>query len=193
MDKIRKTPSQTVGPFFAFGLTAVQYGYDFSSVGSESLAGDETPGERISIKGRVFDGNGDVIPDAMIELWQPDGSGKYRPIPIEKSNNAFIGFGRLGTGTTPDHSFVFQTIMPGATGRSAPHINVILFMRGSLRHLYTRIYFPGLNNESDPVFSMVEQSRRNTLVASKSQVNGRIEYQFDIHMQGEKETVFFDI
>jgi len=193
MNKPRKTPSQTVGPFFAYGLAAVQYGYDFTSVGSGSLAGSLVEGNRIFIEGRVFDGKGEVIPDALVELWQPDEKGVYRATPIENSDHSFLGFGRLGTGTAGDSSYCFQTIKPGAAGKSAPHINVILFMRGSLRHLFTRIYFSDEDNEGDPIFTAIEKSRRHTLLAFRKEVNGNIEYHFDIHMQGEKETVFFDI
>jgi protocatechuate 3,4-dioxygenase alpha subunit len=193
MEKLRLTPSQTVGPFFAYGLTARQYGYDYTSIMDGSLVSDDASGERISIIGNVFDGSGKVIPDAMIELWQADDKGKYRIIPIQKENKGFKGFGRLGTGPDPGNRFWFTTIKPGSVGGQAPHINVILFMRGSLRHLYTRLYFSDEENDRDPLFQSVESDRRQTLVAKRIEKNSTVVYHFDIFMQGPNETVFFDV
>jgi protocatechuate 3,4-dioxygenase, alpha subunit len=193
MEKLRQTPSQTVGPFFAYSLTAEQYGYPFNSIINGSLVGDDTDGERIHITGSIFDGNGNTISDAMIELWQADQQGKYRIVPIQKKNNDFIGFGRLGTGANPDHHFRFITIKPGSVDRQAPHINVILFMRGSLRQLYTRLYFSDEINKNDALLDSIDATRRQTLIAERKEANATIEYHFDIHMQGEKETVFFDV
>lgn len=190
MEKIRQTPSQTVGPFFAYGLTAEQYKYDFSSILDHSLIGDHPKGNRIEIVGQVFDGDGKAIHDAMVELWQADESGNYRSAPIEKTNDDFKGYGRLGTGTDPRYNFRFTTIRPGAVKGQAPHINVILFMRGSLLHMYTRLYFSDQNNGNDPLLSKVEPNRRATLIAQKEDNNA---YRFDIHMQGSKETVFFEL
>jgi protocatechuate 3,4-dioxygenase, alpha subunit len=194
MEKLRETPSQTVGPFFAYGLTAVQYSYDFTSIADDRLVDLTTEGTRIVITGCVYDGQGKVVPDAMIELWQVDGSGKYRTTPLEKERENFIGFGRLGTGTQPGSQFRFTTVKPGALDGQAPHINVILFMRGSLLHLYTRIYFEDeKSNEKDPLLSSVPGERRHTLIAKRSSRNGETEYRFDMHMQGDNETVFFDV
>jgi protocatechuate 3,4-dioxygenase alpha subunit len=194
MEKLRETPSQTVGPFFAYGLTAVQYSYDFTSIADDQLVDLATDGNRIIITGCVYDGQGKVVPDAMIELWQVDGSGKYRTAPLEKDRENFIGFGRLGTGTQPGSQFRFTTVKPGALEGQSPHINVILFMRGSLLHLYTRIYFDDeRSNEKDPLLNSVPSERRHTLIAKSSSRTGNTEYRFDIHMQGDKETVFFDV
>ena len=193
MEKLKQTPSQTVGPFFAYSLTARQYGYDFNSIIDGSLIRDAGTGERIYITGGVFDGNGKAISDAMIELWQANGSGNYRINPIQKDGDGFMGFGRLGTGTQIEHRFKFTTIKPGSVNGQSPHINVILFMRGSLRHLYTRLYFSDEANENDPLLTSIDVNRRQTLVAQGSERDGILEYQFDIHMQGEKETVFFDL
>ena len=193
MEKLRQTPSQTVGPFFAYGLTARQYGYDYTSIIDGALAPEEGTGDRIHVTGHVFDGAGKVIPDAMIELWQADKEGIYRSVPIEKQNGEFRGYGRLGTGTQPGHRFRFSTVKPGAVKGQAPHINVILFMRGSLRHLYTRIYFSDEDNDRDPLFQSVEKARRLTLIARRGEGTHAHEYNFDIHMQGENETVFFDL
>lgn len=192
-EKLRQTPSQTVGPFFAYGLTARQYGYDYTSIMDGSLVSDDTSAERITIIGNVFDGGGKVIPDAMIELWQADEKGNYRLLPIQKENTGFKGFGRLGTGTDQGNRFCFTTIKPGSVNGQAPHINVILFMRGSLRHLYTRLYFSDEENEKDPLFKSVDSNRVQTLIAKRIERNQAIEYHFDIYMQGEKETVFFDV
>ncbi len=193
MEKLRQTPSQTVGPFFAYSLTAEQYGYDYNSIVKGSLLGDKTKGEQISITGSIYDGNGDAISDAMIELWQADELGKYRIAPIQSRNNDFLGFGRLGTGAKPDHGFRFTTVKPGLVNGQAPHINVILFMRGSLRHLYSRLYFSDENNAKDPLLLSMDATRRQTLISQRMEVNKNIEYQFNIHMQGKKETVFFNL
>lgn len=108
MEKLRQTPSQTVGPFFAYSLTAEQYGYDYNSIINGSIASHDIPGERIYITGNIFDGNGNAISDAMIELWQANALGQYRTIPINQKNDHFTGFGRLGTGTNPDNKFFLQ-------------------------------------------------------------------------------------
>ncbi|MEP7107383.1 MAG: protocatechuate 3,4-dioxygenase subunit alpha [Ferruginibacter sp.] len=195
MEKLRQTPSQTVGPFFAYSLTAFQYGYDYNSIVNGSIIGDHTGGGQIYITGTIFDGNGKAIPDAMIELWQADTQGNYTtkypgsPTP----ENQFRGFGRLGTGTDPDHQFCFKTVKPGPVNGQSPHINVTLFMRGSLRRLSTRMYFSDEINEEDALFSNVDATRRHTLIARRKENNGSIEYQFDIYLQGENETVFFDV
>lgn len=192
MEKIRQTPSQTVGPFFAYSLAAEQYGYDYNSIVDATLISD-AKGEQIYVTGSIFDGAGNAIPDALIELWQADEKGKYRILPIQKENTDFKGFGRLGTGTEPDHRFRFTTLKPGPVNGQAPHINIILFMRGSLRQLYTRLYFSDEKNEHDPLFRSIDTTRKSTLIAQRIEINKTIEYHFDIHMQGEKETVFFDV
>ena len=196
MEKLRQTPSQTVGPFFAYSLTAEQYGYAYNSLINGSLISPDTEGERIYITGNVFDGKGNTVSDAMIELWQADAQGRYRSEPINQKNDGFTGFGRLGTGTDPQHCFRFTTIKPGSAGEGqAPHINVILFMRGSLHQLYTRLYFSdeAEANSKDEVLNNVPEERRNTLIAERKEYAGRIDYHFDIHIQGENETVFFDV
>ena len=120
-----QTPSQTVGPYFAYGLTAAQYGYDFDQIANDVLVEDDVPGDRIHIVGRVFDGKNEVIPDAMIEVWQPD----------------IKAFGRIGTGTDSKNRFHFETIKPQGQDGQAPHLVLIVLMRGLLVHAYTRIYF----------------------------------------------------
>jgi protocatechuate 3,4-dioxygenase alpha subunit len=184
-----QTPSQTVGPYFAYGLTAEQYNYPFTQIATGNCISDENiRGERISIKGRLLDGAGDIIPDAMVEIWQADADGSY-------NSAVFKGFGRTGTGVLEDGNFVFDTIKPGSTEGTAPYITMIVFMRGLLVHAYTRIYFSDetVMNEKDEVLNSVEADRRQTLIAKRKETDGKVEYQFDICMQGSNETVFFDV
>jgi len=202
-----QTPSQTVGPYFAYGLTPDQYGYpQLSSIASPDLRTPDVEGQQIRIEGRVLDGNGDVVNDAMIEIWQADPQGRYAHPADKRSGNvtfpniAFRGFGRCGTGTDADNRFVFDSLKPGAVDESqAPHVNVIVFLRGLLSHLYTRIYFAdeAEANAGDAVLQSVPADRRGTLIAARDDSAGpedsRVVYRFDIHMQGDKETVFFDV
>ena len=182
----KQTPSQTIGPFFAFALTPEQYGYPFASIASGRLADEATVGERIRIVGQVLDADGAPVNDAMVEIWQADAQGRY-------TATGFTGFGRQGTGTDPQSHFIFDTIKPGRVdAEQAPHISVIVFMRGILTHAYTRIYFSdeAQANARDPVLGSVPEDRRSTLIA-KRQADGS--YRFDIRMQGDDETVFFDV
>ncbi len=186
-----QTPSQTVGPYFAYGLTSDQYGYPFPSLNDGMMIDDSMEGERITVRGRVFDGLGETIPDAMIELWQADAHGQY----LQTGLGPQRLFGRQGTGTPDNHEFVFHTIKPGSSGGQAPVIHVLVFMRGQLSHSYTRIYFAEevAHNSRDEVLLSVPPERRFTLLVSRSIMHGMPVYHFDIHMQGEKETVFFDV
>jgi protocatechuate 3,4-dioxygenase, alpha subunit len=171
------TPSQTVGPFFHFGLTADAVG---------SIVPDGGAGERLRLRVRVLDGEGEPVPDAMIEIYQADGGGAYARPP-------FTGFGRLPTGE--DGTCLFDTIRPGAVpiGVQAPHVNVCVFARGLLRHLYTRIYFAGdVGLESDPLMALVPEDRRQTLLATPAS-GQRDAWEFTIRLQGEQETVFYDV
>jgi protocatechuate 3,4-dioxygenase alpha subunit len=189
----RQTPSQTVGPFFSFGLAPEQYGYNFRSIAGATLADDNTPGRHIRIVGRLFDGEGQPLSDALIEIWQADAEGRYaHPADPRSSNAAFKGFGRTGTGTDPGHRFAFDTVMPGSVAGQAPHINVIVLARGMLNHLYTRLYFEDQAeaNARDPVLQSVPPERRATLLARR---DGTATYHFDILLQGDGETVFFDV
>jgi protocatechuate 3,4-dioxygenase, alpha subunit len=172
MNKYQQTPSQTVGPYFAYGLTPEQYLFDFKSLATNIL--DDSGVDSISLSGRIFDGAGQVISDAMVEIW--DAENKL--------------FGRFGTGTRDDSSFIFQTIKPKAQENQAPFLSLILFMRGQLVHSYTRIYFENEEaNDQDEVLKSIPTQRRDTIIAKKSGDN----YVFDIYMQGENETIFFDI
>ena len=211
---LKQTASQTIGPFFHYALTPESYGRP--GIAGGVLASADTRGERVRIEGRVFDGEGRPIPDALVEIWQANAAGRYnhpaddrpahgRPAdgrPADGSEEAaldpgFRGFGRLGTDA--DGGFRFETVKPGPVpGRGntlqAPHINVILCARGMLDHAFTRIYFSdeAEANGNDPVLSAVEAGRRATLVAERRESAGEIVYRFDIRLQGEAETVFFD-
>jgi len=181
-----QTPSQTVGPYFAYGLAAEQYGYPNGQIADGTMAPEDA--DRIRIVGRVFDGQGAVIPDALIELWQADANGRY-------GADGASGFGRRGTGTDAQGRFVFDTIKPGAATGQAPFITVVVLMRGLLSHVYTRLYFSeeAAANEADPTLATVPAERRGTLIAQREETAQGAVYRFDIHMQGEDETVFFDL
>jgi len=182
------TPSQTIGPFFAYGLVADDYAYGHSQVAGCVLKHtDEVKSDPISIQGRIVDGNGEPIPDALLEIWQPDSQGQF-------NSGTFNGFGRIGSGVNADGFFEFHTIKPGSVESGAPFILVTVFMRGLLTHAYTRIYFSDEQdaNDKDPVLQGIDQQRRKTLVAQQvARESGEVVYRFDIHMQGENETVFF--
>ncbi len=196
-ETLKQTPSQTVGPYFAYGLTAPQYGYAHDAIAGPTLTEDDTPGARIRVEGIVYDGNGDPISDAMVEIWQADSSGRYQhPEDPRRPNAKFVGFGRCGTGTDEQNRFWFDTVKPGAAEEGhAPHLNMILFARGMLVHAYTRVYFSDEEaaNAADPVLSTVPEERRATLIAKREDTPTGTLYRFDIHMQGDDETVFFDV
>jgi protocatechuate 3,4-dioxygenase alpha subunit len=191
-----QTPSQTVGPYFAYGLTATQYGYDFDQPFDSTVALDNAAGERIRLEGRVIDGDGNAVNDALVEICQPDGNGRY-PASVEEARAiGFRGFGRCGTGTDAGLRFVFDTVKPGPeTPGEAPHINVIVTMRGLLLHTFTRIYFDDevQANAADTVLASVPEARRHTLIAKRVESGGAVRYVFDVRMQGADETVFFDV
>ena len=196
MTALKQTPSQTVGPYFAYGLCPEQYNFDFKSLFTAAVADYEAAGEHISIVGQVFDGDGKVVGDAMLEVSQLDSQGKYPASREEIAASGFRGFARVGTGTDPQKRFIVETVKPGRASESeAPHLNVILTMRGMLLHTFTRIYFDdeAAANESDPVLGSVPAERRATLIARRVPRTSKTVYRFDIHMQGEQETVFFDL
>ena len=183
------TTSQTVGPYFQIGLARLYV---------DDLAGPGVSGQRIEIAGRVLDGDGQAVPDALLEIWQANTHGKYahsedqQDKPIE---SAFRGYGRTPTG--PDGSFRFKTIKPGRVPGpddklQAPHIVVSVFTRGLLRRLITRIYFPDeAANSEDYALNLVEPSRRHTLIATKSKKRDGL-LDWNVVLQGPGETVFFD-
>jgi protocatechuate 3,4-dioxygenase alpha subunit len=181
MEKLLQTPSQTVGPFFAYGLAPEQYLYDFKTVHADNCSIDGTNqshfGNTIRLWGQVLDGEGKPIPDALVELWLNDREQQF--------------FARCGTGTDPQCRFFFQAPKPKPLNGQAPFYTLIVFMRGQLIHSFTRVYFSdeAALNEKDEVLNAVPAERRNTLIAQKKDTA----YVFDIRMQGEGETVFFDI
>ncbi len=181
------TPSQTVGPYLKIG---------FLPLVIDAIAPAGVPGERATVRGRMSDGEGKPINDGVLEIWQADAQGKYaHPEHGQKTiaANAFRGFGR--TLTDGSGAFQFTTIKPGpVTGpdgkQQAPHLVVTVFMRGMLRHLITRMYFPGeALNETDTVLQRVPVDRRATLVAAAS---GKSILEWNVVSQGPTETVFFD-
>jgi len=189
-----QTPSQTVGPFFAYGLTAREYAYPGAQIADGVVVDEQTPGTHIRVIGRIFDGDGALVPDALVELWQADAEGRHAG--EAQGNTGFRGFGRQGTGCDPQSRFIFTTVKPGSVdGKQAPHLNLVIFMRGLLSHVFTRLYFPDEQaaNDRDPVLAQVPASRRRTLIARAAEIHGERAYYFDIQMQGPDETVFFDV
>ena len=182
------TPSQTVGPFFSIGLMHLNR-VDLS---------EGSTGERITIQGSVLDGDGQPVPDAILEIWQADAGGRYRhPEHSTTPDDAapFFGFGRI---STDDHGrFSFIIVKPGPVhapnGKpQAPHLQVSVFMRGLLKQLVTRLYFPEEPlNASDPVLRVVPESRRETLIARQASPNQNT-LEWNVCLQGGNETVFFD-
>jgi protocatechuate 3,4-dioxygenase alpha subunit len=159
------------------------------------IAGPETPGEHFTLRGRVFDGEGQPVNDAVIEVWQANAAGKYaHPDDTQEKplTPDFVGFGR--SPTEEDGSFRFASIVPGRVpdtegALQAPHLAVVVYMRGLLRQLVTRVYFPGdPANDADPILRLVPQERRATLIATRA---GDGTLLWDIHLQGPDETVFF--
>jgi protocatechuate 3,4-dioxygenase, alpha subunit len=188
------TASQTAGPFFKFGLDHPEW--------SDLTRGGRAKGEPIGIEGRVLDGDGAPVPDALLEIWQANAAGKYahaedrQDKPIDPD---FRGFVRCAT--DEEGRWHFTTIKPGAVpGRGnamqAPHINLRVFARGLLKHVSTRLYFAKEPlNKTDPILSSIEgAARQQTLIAVAARQEGAgTVYRLDIRLQGKDETVFFDI
>jgi len=182
------TPSQTAGPFFSIGFTWM----------NRADIAEGFAGERFTIRGCVLDGDGQRVPDASVEIWQADADGRYHHPEhghLQDEAKPFFGFGRVPTDTQGE--FSFSTIKPGPVSGpdgkpQAPHLQISIFMRGLLQRLVTRMYFPDDPlNGSDPALRMVPEPRRGTLIARP--VDGKENsLQWDVHLQGENETVFFD-
>ncbi len=188
-----QTPSQTLGPFFHPGLVP---GGGSAALGNV-LVSEASEGTRIRVRGGVYDGLGNPVSDALLEVWQADAHGRYQhPLDArsEPADHAFFGFGRCATDEAGQ--YWFDTIKPGAVrgprgSVQAPHLGLIVLARGLLVHLFTRIYFTGDAELShDPVLALVEPTRRSTLLARHG---GPGEYLFDVHLQGKDETVFFEV
>ena len=201
---LRETPSQTAGPYVHIGLIPSQAGFEiFQHNYGNVLAGPEVQGERIRIEGRVFDAVGHACRDVLLEIWQANAAGKYDHPADRQSKPADAGvqgWGRAGTDFATG-LFSFETIKPGVVegrnGRNmAPHISFWLVSRGINIGLQTRMYFSDEEaaNAADPALNIIEQPiRRQTLIARREERDGKIVYVFDIHLQGEHETVFFDV
>jgi protocatechuate 3,4-dioxygenase, alpha subunit len=187
--KLIATAWQTVGPFFSLGLAP---GY------LRGIAGPDAVGQRIVINGQIFDGDGAPVPDAIIEIWQANAHGKYAhpDDPQEKPLDPnFLGHGRIPT--NEEGHFSFTTIKPGSVDSGtnqpqAPHLSVSLMMRGLLRRLTTRIYFPNEPlNITDPILQLVDPQRQKTLLLT-AQPDARQHFLWNINLQGADETVFFE-
>ena len=187
------TSSQTVGPFFEGGLLR-------DDARRNVLVGPATAGQRIRIEGRVLDGDGASVDDALVEIWQANAHGRYnhpldrRDVPLDP---AFTGFGRSGTDGAG--RFWFETVKPGrvpfdAHSLQAPHLTVTVFARGMLNHVVTRLYFEDeAANDADPVLRRVPEARRSTLVARREAADGAVVYRLEIVLQGAGETAFLNL
>jgi len=204
LEYLKETASQTAGPYVHIGLSPSDAGFDiFEKNFSNVVAGPEAKGEHIIVEGIVFDGTDTPVRDVLIESWQANSEGKYnhpedtRSIPVEPG---FRGWGRMASDFDTG-LFQLKTVKPGSVpGRGgstqAPHISLWIVARGINIGLSTRVYFSDEEaaNAADPVLNLVEQEvRRDTLIAERSMRDGMPVYRFDIHLQGDNETVFFDI
>lgn len=200
-----ETASQTAGPYVHIGLIPNQAGFDiFENNFGSVLTGPKTRGERIVIEGRVIDGSGALVRDALIEIWQANSEGRYNHPADQQAAKTldpdFRGWGRAGTDFNSG-VYRFDTIkpgpVPGRNGRiQAPHINMWIVARGINIGLQTRMYFAdeAAANNADPVLNGIDMvARRQTLLAKRDERDGTIVYTFDIVLQGDNETVFFDV
>ena len=202
LNYLRETPSQTAGPYVHIGLAPGAAGFDiYREELGHDIAGPNAKGERIRVEGLVMDGTGSPIKDVLLEAWQANSDGVYaHPEHPGEVEDGFRGWGRVITDFDTGE-WGFDTIKPGPVmGRNgrmmAPHINLWLVARGINIGLNTRIYFSDEDaaNAADPVINLVEwERRRQTLIARRSEADGKIVYRFDVQIQGENETVFFDI
>ncbi len=190
----RETPSQTAGPFLHIGMVPAMAGLQTDKSEPQNLlADDATLGARIRIEGQIHDGAGALVKDAMVEIWQANASGLY-------GSNDFLGWGRAATDFATGQ-FFFETIKPGASpfhdGRpQSPHVSFTLFARGINLHLQTRMYFAdeAAANAADPILQMVKDPKLIDTLMGHLEPGGPVPvYRFDIHLQGDQETVFFDV
>jgi protocatechuate 3,4-dioxygenase alpha subunit len=195
---LKESPSQTAGPYVHIGMTPNFCGITgvIAEDTGKTMLSEGYNGPRIALRGRVIDGSGAPVNDAVLEIWQADADGNYPVATAEKP--AFTGWGRQPT--QEDGSFLFETIKPGQVkapdgSLMAPHISVWIVARGINIGLQTRIYFDddAEANASDFVLKKVmDPRRRQTLIAQREE-GDVVGYRLDIHLQGERETVFFDI
>jgi protocatechuate 3,4-dioxygenase alpha subunit len=183
------TTSQTVGPFFTIGMQWLD---------ANAIASRDVPGERVSIHGRMVDGDGKAVADGFLEIWQPDSEGRFAHPEDPRGHEVAKGFRGFGRAATDERgTFVFTTIKPGriadASGAlQAPFLLVAVFARGMLKQAVTRIYFPDdAANARDPVLVRVEAARRGTLIAKAAP--GAAQLEWNVVLQGAEETVFFDL
>jgi protocatechuate 3,4-dioxygenase alpha subunit len=199
---LKETPSQTAGPYVHIGLAPGAAGFDIydHELGGD-IAGPNAAGERIRIEGLVIDGTNSPVKDVLLEAWQANAAGTYaHPESSGEVEAGFRGFGRVIT-DFDSGEWAFDTIKPGpVVGRNgsvqAPHINLWIVARGINVGLNTRIYFDdeAAANATDPTINLIEwENRRATLIARRSARDGQPVYRFDVRLQGEDETVFFDI
>jgi protocatechuate 3,4-dioxygenase alpha subunit len=199
---LKETPSQTAGPYVHIGLAPGAAGFDiYDRELGHDIAGPNAKGERIRVEGVVIDGIGSPIKDVMLEAWQANATGHYaHPEGGGPVEDGFRGWGRVITDFTTGE-WAFDTVKPGPVpGRNgtmqAPHITLWIVARGINIGLTTRLYFDdeAAANAADPVLNLIEwERRRPSLIACRRDVNGKPVYRFDIRIQGEDETVFFDI
>ena len=191
MRRLPLTPSQTIGPFHHYALPWPDGG---------RMRSESTSGVPIRLVIRIYDGQGTPVDDGLVEIWQANAAGRYahpedrRNLPLDPG---FTGFGRAEADR--DGAYIFDTIKPGRvpeanSGLQAPHVNVLVFARGLLDHVITRVYFADEAdaNAEDPVLALVPEARRATLLARKDESDPST-YRFDIRLQGPNETVFFEI
>ena len=198
---LKETPSQTAGPYVHIGLAPSAAGFQiFETTFGPDPATAKAKGQKIAVRGVVYDGSGAPLKDVLLEVWQANAEGKYQhheDLQDKPDDPEFRGWGRICSDFETGE-YCFHTVKPGSVpGRSgrpmAPHINFWIVARGINVGLNTRMYFEdeAEANASDPVINLVEQeNRRHTLIARKI---ADAEYRFDIHLQGESETVFFDV
>ncbi len=202
LDYLKETPSQTAGPYVHIGLAPGAAGFDiYQQELGWDIAGPNAKGERIRVEGLVIDGIGSPVKDVLLEAWQANSDGSYaHPEGGGDVEEGFRGWGRVITDFETGE-WAFETVKPGCTqgrnvGTQAPHINLWIVARGVNIGLNTRLYFEdeAEANAEDPVLNIIEwERRRATLIAKRSERDGQIVYRFDIRLQGEDETVFFDI
>ncbi|GAA2403394.1 protocatechuate 3,4-dioxygenase subunit alpha [Actinomadura vinacea] len=182
MTELSPTPSQTVGPFFGYALPY--------AAGPRLVPGWRSGA--ITVRGRILDGAGDAVPEALVEIRQADGSGEIprRPGGLVRDGHGFSGYGRCATDAAG--GYWFSTLRPAAVGADAPYIAVLVFARGLLKPVFTRLYFPEdtAAHGTDPLLAQVPGERRDTLIAERE---GDGVYRFDVRLQGERETVFLAV
>lgn len=183
MSELGCTPGQTVGPFFGIGLPFPR---------DTEMVGDAFPGA-VELHGTVYDGAGAGVPDALVEIWQPDGAGRIPRASgsLRRDGRTFTGWGRAATDA--DGHYSFTTVVPGSTSPGRPaYFAVAVLARGLLDLLFTRAYLPDADPSADPLLSAVDAQRRATLCCVAETDSARTRYRFDVHLQGPYETVFLE-